>query len=339
MTINQPKLSIVCPSYNHGDYVSDFINSVLNQTEQDFELIIVDDASTDHNVQEIRHFNDHRITLIQHSFNQGINATLGHAIEHAKADIIGMSASDDMLEPTYIEAVLQAFSNPEIGVVYVPIQYMAANNELLDIMIKLPKNETRFQILERSFDDHNPLPSPGMAVRKDHIRQLLPFPAGMFQYQDWKINNQLLLKHEVEFLHVPLLRYRRLATGVDSISDAAVLRKQLETTPLMNTFLEIKDVNLLTQIFGSRLDIYGCPTSDTIPYFLSRLALESPDQNKQYWGYQTLLTFLSEPDQLTRLHELYGFTFKDFIGLVPLPVPPPLPRTSLWEWVRNCFSK
>ena len=53
-----PKFSILCPSYNHENYIKDFIDSVLAQTYQDFELIIVDDCSTDKTLEMAKSYND-----------------------------------------------------------------------------------------------------------------------------------------------------------------------------------------------------------------------------------------------------------------------------------------
>ena len=71
-----PTFSIICPCFNHEKYVSDFINSVLEQTYEDFELIIIDDCSEDDSVKIIKSFNDKRIKLIQHEYNKGINAVI-----------------------------------------------------------------------------------------------------------------------------------------------------------------------------------------------------------------------------------------------------------------------
>ena len=63
------KISILCPSFNHQRFIAEHIKSVLNQSFKDFELIIVDDCSTDDNVAQIDKFSDPRIKLIRHEFN------------------------------------------------------------------------------------------------------------------------------------------------------------------------------------------------------------------------------------------------------------------------------
>ncbi|WP_039872494.1 glycosyltransferase family 2 protein, partial [Helicobacter canadensis] len=74
-----PKISILTPSFNHEKYIGFFLQSVLGQTFQNFELIIVDDCSWDKNLEEIKKFKDERIKLIRHDYNKGINAALNTA--------------------------------------------------------------------------------------------------------------------------------------------------------------------------------------------------------------------------------------------------------------------
>jgi glycosyltransferase involved in cell wall biosynthesis len=81
------KISILCPSFNHQRFIAEHIKSVLNQSFKDFELIIVDDCSTDDNVAEINKFKDPRIKLIKHEFNKGINAALNTAFKMLMANI------------------------------------------------------------------------------------------------------------------------------------------------------------------------------------------------------------------------------------------------------------
>ena len=74
-----PLISVLCASFNHEKYVGYFIQSLINQTYSNWELIIVDDCSTDNNVAEIKKFTDPRIHLFQQDFNQGPGAALNKA--------------------------------------------------------------------------------------------------------------------------------------------------------------------------------------------------------------------------------------------------------------------
>src|SRR5574344_974638 len=93
-------ISIIIASYNYEMYLKDTIQSVLNQTYQDWELIIVDDGSTDNSVEIIKEFcaKDERIKLLTHqdNVNKGLTKTLELGIQQAKGEWIAFLESDDM---------------------------------------------------------------------------------------------------------------------------------------------------------------------------------------------------------------------------------------------------
>ena len=81
-------ISIITTSYNYSEYISETIKSVQAQTYSDWELIIVDDASTDNSVEIIRNFcqNDKRIKLICHDKNKGLAKAIQTGLKYAKGE-------------------------------------------------------------------------------------------------------------------------------------------------------------------------------------------------------------------------------------------------------------
>ena len=94
---NQSKVSVIIPTYNRAYLISRAINSVLNQTYQDFEIIIVDDGSTDNTEEVIKEFQekDERIKYIRHKNNKGEAAARNTGIKAAKNEYISFQDSDD----------------------------------------------------------------------------------------------------------------------------------------------------------------------------------------------------------------------------------------------------
>ena len=101
------KISFLCPSYNHARYIENFVRSVLAQTDLSWELIIVDDASTDDTWQVLQSFHDSRIKLMRHTVNRGMAASLNHAFQLSNGELVSWVASDDMLMPEFVELVKQ----------------------------------------------------------------------------------------------------------------------------------------------------------------------------------------------------------------------------------------
>ena len=101
-----PKVSIITASYNYEDYIKETIDSVIKQTFQDWEMIIVDDGSTDNSVEVIKDYckKDNRIKLFQHrnAVNKGLAETLKLGIANASAEWIVFLESDDTICPDYL---------------------------------------------------------------------------------------------------------------------------------------------------------------------------------------------------------------------------------------------
>ncbi|GAA4736729.1 glycosyltransferase family 2 protein [Flavisolibacter ginsenosidimutans] len=96
--MSEVKLSVLMPAYNVAAYIGDAIASVLNQSFKEFELVIVNDGSTDNTGSIIRNFNDGRIVLINQE-NKGIAAALNKALEIAKGDYVARFDADDICYP------------------------------------------------------------------------------------------------------------------------------------------------------------------------------------------------------------------------------------------------
>ena len=82
------KISVVTASYNYQNYIKEAIQSVLNQTYKDWELIVVDDCSTDNSVEVIKSFDDERIKLFVNEKNLGLQKTVKRGIENATGEWI-----------------------------------------------------------------------------------------------------------------------------------------------------------------------------------------------------------------------------------------------------------
>ena len=117
MSKQNPAVSIIIPNYNHAQYVGDAINSVLNQTYSDFEVIVVDDGSKDHSREVIDRFGGKVRTIYQQ--NQGLSAARNTGINAAKGVYIGVLDADDMYEPEFIGTLVSVLeSQPDADGVY-----------------------------------------------------------------------------------------------------------------------------------------------------------------------------------------------------------------------------
>lgn len=113
-----PALSVVMAAWNAQAHISRAIHSVLNQTWEDFEFVIVDDGSTDGTVEVVQGFSERRIRLLHNERNLGLATSLNRGISAARANRIVRLDADDECLPDRFEAQMQFLDkNPEVGIV------------------------------------------------------------------------------------------------------------------------------------------------------------------------------------------------------------------------------
>ncbi|MCX6701647.1 MAG: glycosyltransferase family 2 protein [Candidatus Zambryskibacteria bacterium] len=101
--INKPKITVFIPLYNNEKYIGKTIESILKQTYQDFEILIIDDKSTDKSVEIVMSYNDPRIRLMHNDKNEGVVYTRNRGLEETHTDYIAILDSDDISLPTRLE--------------------------------------------------------------------------------------------------------------------------------------------------------------------------------------------------------------------------------------------
>lgn len=106
MTGAVPRFSIIVPAYNAADYISQTLASVVYQTETEWELIVVDDGSTDSTAATVRQFDDHRTTLIRQE-NRGVSAARNSGFAKSRGEYVLFLDADDLLFPNSLRRLGQ----------------------------------------------------------------------------------------------------------------------------------------------------------------------------------------------------------------------------------------
>ncbi|MBO4439342.1 MAG: glycosyltransferase [Spirochaetaceae bacterium] len=324
MKEKKPLISILIASYNHQNFIEEGINSILSQTYTNFELIIVDDCSTDKTAEKIQSIKDKRLFFFQNKFNKGLNSTLNEAFSHARGDFITFLGSDDFFDVHFLEEFVKFINlNGENFTVFYPqIIPVDDDGKILNESIRQLKEPfpTNNEILKNLFLHGNGLSSPGMIINRKAAKKIFPLDCGIHQHQDFIMHIQLLLQGNCAFLPEAKTYYRVPTDSNGHMSSnnvKAYKRIEIETPFALDFFLKgIKTPEKLKDIFGEMLTKYGEPTAETIPYFLARLALDSKDNRLlPVWGFRTLIAFLSADNHQELLYKLYGFQYKDFSAL------------------------
>lgn len=132
-------VSVIMPSYNTAAYIADSIKSVISQTYQNWELIIVDDCSTDNTDDIVSYFSDNRIKYMKNKKNMGAAATRNRALREAKGEWIAFLDSDDLWLPTKLEKQINFMKNNGYVFSYHNYEKIDENSENLNVIVTGPK--------------------------------------------------------------------------------------------------------------------------------------------------------------------------------------------------------
>ena len=117
-SVTAPRVSVVIGAWNGERFLRPAIESILNQTFRDFELIVIDDCSTDSTPQSLREFKDDRVRVVRNERNLGIAETTNKGIAAARGEYIALQDHDDLSWPTRFECQVAFLnSHPQVGMV------------------------------------------------------------------------------------------------------------------------------------------------------------------------------------------------------------------------------
>lgn len=210
-----PSLSVVIPNYNRETYVRDAIDSILAQSFSDFELLVIDDGSTDNSCQAVRAYDDPRIRLIRNDGNLGIAATRNAALGFARGDCLAFLDSDDMARPDRL-AKQTAFldSHPDHGAVGSWVAWMDGDGRPLDRIKRLATDPDTIAA-ERLF-------RPGIVnstamVRTDLLRDF-PYREDMVLGEDFEMWARFAARHKIANLPETLVRCREHGQRITALN-------------------------------------------------------------------------------------------------------------------------
>ena len=212
--MSTPLVSVVIPSYNHENFVQDSIQSVIDQTYQNIELIIIDDGSKDNSIVKIREM----IELCKRRFvrfefrsrdNKGLSSTLNEALDWCKGDFYSPIASDDMmLSNKILDQVELLIRNSEVVGVFGAVQKINEKNEKLD---EIRQPDKIFEFDDLIYTEHF-LPAPTQMLRLNALKEIGGYIEGMI-IEDWYIYLKILEKGNKILYKDDLYCYYRIHVG------------------------------------------------------------------------------------------------------------------------------
>jgi hypothetical protein len=213
--VTTPAVSVVVPTYNAAPYVREALASVLAQDFTEFELLVIDDGSTDGTAAVLQEFAaDPRVRLLRNERNMGLIATLHRAYGKCSAPLIARMDSDDVCEPTRFRRQVQFLrSHPDVSLVGGAIRFFG----------NVAPNVFSFPLTHEGIRPamlfYCPLAHPALMFRRELVASgLLRYDDAFKHAEDYHLWSRLLLKARAANLPEVVLHYRLHAQQVSSDS-------------------------------------------------------------------------------------------------------------------------
>ena len=211
-------VSIIMPSYNTSQYISESINSVRAQTYENWELIIVDDLSTDNTYEVVAlHFSDKRIKYLKNEKNSGAAVSRNRALREAKGRWIAFLDSDDLWSPEKLEKQIRFMEDNHYYFSYTNYEEIDEASRPLGREVSGPKRITKSGMYRYCW--------PGcLTVMYDADR------IGLIQIADIKKNNDYAMwlkacrKADCHLLNASLAMYRRRSASISDHSYVSLIK-------------------------------------------------------------------------------------------------------------------
>ncbi len=318
------KVSVILTSYNHAAFIRKSIDSVLSQSFKDYELIIIDDCSSDDSCDIIESYQDERIQFIKHEYNRGGGIKEG-VENYAKGEYIAIQHSDDFWgdENKLKKQVDYLDDHKECAAVFTGVQVVNDDDSPYDkeesfyYNIFEQPNRSRFEWLRFFFFYGNCLCHPSILIRKDAYEEngAMEFVYPYRQIPDLLRWTRLCLKHDIYIIPEKLTCFRVHENEERNTSGFTIENAQRNCVELFSYnrhFLEITDETSFTKVFPEWSEF------STKEYFNNKYALARmcllPDTAvyTKLFGLALLNELLTDIKERDNLQKYYGFSRSEY---------------------------
>jgi glycosyltransferase involved in cell wall biosynthesis len=218
-----PKVSIIIPTYNRARYLKEAIQSILNQTFDDFEIIVTDNASTDDTELIVYSFNEKRIKYFKNKENLGVVKNHNLALSKCTGEYIQIFSDDDLMDLNNLKlkvSILDKYQN--VGLVHSNVRTINSNGEIIEnkhwarnyyknwrlshLQNRLFNGLFYAQIL---YENWNIISMPSVMIRTSVLKNIGDFDIETKYFCDWDLWIRMALVSDVYYLSKVLISYRK----------------------------------------------------------------------------------------------------------------------------------
>jgi glycosyltransferase involved in cell wall biosynthesis len=202
-----PLVSVIIPNYNYGQYLKCSIESVLNQTYKNIELIVVDDGSTDNSVEIALSYGEKLVLICQE--NSGVSAARNKGLANTSGTYVCFLDSDDSWEPEKVESQIALFNQPNIGLVYSSINICDTELKFQSALFAQFRGNCQKYFYKFPIRSIVLLGCSSAMIKKNVICQVGIFDIELNTSADWDYFRRISEVTNVDFVERPLVNYRR----------------------------------------------------------------------------------------------------------------------------------
>jgi glycosyltransferase involved in cell wall biosynthesis/uncharacterized small protein (DUF1192 family) len=317
-----PKVSVVIKSYNHAAFVAQAIQSILDQSFQDFEIVVTDDGSTDGTADVIRTFSDPRINLHVFEQNRGISNAMNATVARARGEFIAILNSDDFALPGRLERQVSFLdSHPGVAAVFGMPRIVnesgaqAASFFDFRMAFSLP-DFSRKSWLRYFFISCTVLCAPTAMIRRSAYADVGSYDPRLTNLQDFDMWIRFSgFGHAIHVMSEELTAYRVRKDNQNMSAprpDSAV-RSQFEYAQILKRYRTMP-ADLLRETFAGDLVARGIAMDGKPDVWLAELALTVPSPAHRLFAVETLFECAQSDEAVRRFREVAGNT--DVLGIL-----------------------
>ncbi len=318
----EPKVSVILTSFNHEKFIGEAIQSVLNQSFKDFELIIVDDCSSDGSWEVISSFDDPRIIKVRNDYNMRYKGWFTVLKEKAKGKYIAIHHSDDLWKEDKLEKQVKFLeNNSDYGAVFTHVELINENGESPEGIknyytkgIFDESNKTRYEWLRFFFYNGNALCHPSILIHKNLYVDFDLLSYGYAQLPDFSMWIKLCLHKEIHIIEEKLFKFRLLDGERNSSGyrPNVVVRSSIEMYRLLKDFIKLKSQDDVIKVFPEAKK-YLINNDMVTEFAIAKMCLEVKNSPYNLFGLQTIFDLLNDETYAAKLEKLYNYSYMDFI--------------------------
>lgn len=247
---NEPFVSVVMCTFNGSKFIDEQVASILKQDYKNFELIVVDDLSTDNTFEKLVRWKqkDSRVAIHQNEFNLGYNKNFEHALKLANGKLIAVSDQDDIWLPTKISTQVQGLKDGDAMLSHtksVRLENGRLRYKSASLFNHFKGNDTRKLFMFNQINGHD------MMFKKEVLEQCLPIPDDMMY--DWWIAVHATILGRVVSVDEYLVHHRIHAEN-NFFNDRAKRKRQLDIDEVLKLFKTIKAMPDYAKLFLNELE-------------------------------------------------------------------------------------